>query len=76
MFIGFLSSLKFTSTDLIWYFEHTVSFNCADPCLKEDVNKRAFEKLKKETSEKLAIQPVGGVSLRDDGLNFSFLLSN
>jgi len=37
-----------------------------DPCLKEDVNKRAFEKLRKETSEKLAVQPVGGVSLRDD----------
>lgn len=39
----------------------------SDPGLKEEVNKRAFEKLKKETSEKLSVQPVGGVSMRDEG---------
>ena len=72
MFIGFLFSFNFTSTDPSGFFEHHCFFNYSDPCLKEDVNKRAFEKLRKETSEKLAVQPVGGVSLRDDGFNFSY----
>ena len=45
----------------------------ADPGVKEEVNKRAFEKLKKETSEKVAIQPVGGVSVRDDGFEILFI---
>ena len=54
-----------------------VSISIADPGLKEEVNKRAFEKLKKETSEKVAIQPVGGVSTRDEGagaMTFLFFL--
>ena len=40
---------------------------CIDPGLKDEVNKRAFEKLKKETSSKVVAQPVGGVSVRDEG---------
>eukprot|EP00112_Aurelia_sp_Birch-Aquarium-sp1_P014659 Seg318.15 transcript_id=Seg318.15/GoldUCD/mRNA.D3Y31 product="DnaJ subfamily C member 2" protein_id=Seg318.15/GoldUCD/D3Y31 len=38
-----------------------------DPGLKDEVNKRAFEKLKKETSSKVVAQPTGGVSVRDEG---------
>eukprot|EP00795_Rhopilema_esculentum_P002394 gene2394-18038_t len=37
-----------------------------DQSVKDEANKRAFEKLKKETSAKVVVQPAGGVSLRDE----------
>eukprot|EP00794_Sanderia_malayensis_P006191 gene6191-6906_t len=44
-----------------------------DPTVKEEVNKRAFEKLSKKTASKVAAKPVGGVTLRDDTSNIKGL---
>ncbi len=47
----------------------SVKFFFSDPTVKEEVNKKAFEKLTKQTAAKVTAKPAGGVtSVRDEGI--------